>query len=121
MSEFKKYALQGLFTKNQRELRQFDRDLLVLLEEMNTNLGNLLNRGLNFDDNFESKSVTYTSNGSANTEDAVAHTLGKIPEGFIVVNRDKGGILYASGTAWTSTAIYLKCTTTSMASTVLVF
>ena len=57
--------------------------------------------------------VSYTTNASANTEDAVSHSLGSEPIGFIVTNIDKGGVVYDSGTSWTDTTIYLKCSVAS--------
>ena len=58
-----------------------------------------------------------TSHASANTEFAVAHTLGVIPVGFIVLYQDKAGSLYqapSTGTAWTATNIYLKSDVSSL-------
>ena len=57
--------------------------------------------------------ATYTSNAVADTEDAVSHSLGAIPTGFLVTNIDKGGVVYDSGTSWTDTTIYLKCSVAS--------
>ncbi len=68
-------------------------------------------------ENIAGEFQVYTSNGTADTEDAVAHTLGSIPKGFLVINIDKGGVVYDSGTAWTSSNIYLKVTTISTAVT----
>lgn len=65
--------------------------------------------------------VVFTSNGTADTEDAVTHTLGRIPLGYIVAGQDKAAILYDGLTAWTDTTIYLKSSATSVAWTVLVF
>jgi hypothetical protein len=50
-----------------------------------------------------------TDSGNANTEFTVAHDMDAIPEGFIVTNINKGGIVYDSGTAWTADNVYLKC------------
>jgi hypothetical protein len=58
-----------------------------------------------------------TSHASANTEFTVAHTLGAIPVGFIVLYQDKAGSLYqapTTGTAWSKTAIYLKSDVSSL-------
>lgn len=70
---------------------------------------NIINKGENVLGQF----VTYTSNASANTEDTISHNLGSIPIGYIVVKINKGGVIYTSGTTWTSSHIYLKCSTTS--------
>lgn len=59
----------------------------------------------------------YTSNGVANTEDTIAHTVGSIPIGFLVLWQDKAGSFYqgpTTGTAWTDSNIYLKCSVASV-------
>ena len=59
----------------------------------------------------------FTSDASANTEFTVAHTVGSVPLGYLVLAQDKAGSLYQmddTGTAWTSTNIYLKCSVSSV-------
>ena len=63
----------------------------------------------------------YTTNLNANTEDNVTHTLGRIPIGFIIINKDKACDIYKSTTAWSTTNIYLKCTAASSAVTIIIF
>ena len=49
---------------------------------------------------------------TANTEVTLAHTIGAVPVGYIVLWQDKAGSLYqgpSTGTAWTSSNVYLKC------------
>jgi hypothetical protein len=60
---------------------------------------------------------TVSDTGSADTEFTVSHTLGATPIGFLVVNIDKGGVVYDSGTSWTSSNIYLKCSAANAAVT----
>lgn len=55
--------------------------------------------------------------GAADTEFIVAHLLGVVPIGFLVINIDAGGVIYDSGTAWTATNIYLKCSAANAAVT----
>ena len=57
--------------------------------------------------NFDAVWVAYTSNGSADTEDTVAHNLGRVPVGFFQGMPDKAAVIYNSGTAWTTTNIFL--------------
>lgn len=71
------------------------------------------NGSINKGENILGQFITYTTNVSANTEDAIPHSLGSIPIGYIVVRINKGGVIYDSGTTWTSSNIYLKCSTTS--------
>ena len=65
--------------------------------------------------------VVFTSNGSANTEDAVTHKLGRTPIGYFPVKQDKAAVIYDSGTANTLTTIYLKTSVATVAWTVLLF
>lgn len=66
--------------------------------------------------------ISGTTNGTANTEDAFAHTGGRIPRGFIVITQDKAGSVYAGTTANTTSAIYLKGSVVSIAfKAILVF
>lgn len=61
--------------------------------------------------------VTYTTNGTPNTEDTVPHSLGSIPVGYIVVSKSKAGDIYqqaTTGTIWSSSNLYLKCTVASV-------
>ena len=65
---------------------------------------------------------TYTTNAIANTEDTVSHTLGRVPIGFLILNRDKDkSVVYDSGTAWTAANLYLKCGAASTAVTIWIF
>lgn len=65
--------------------------------------------------------AVFTSNAVANTEDAVAHVLGRTPLGYFVVSQNKAGTLYDSTTAATGTTIYWKSSVASVAWVVLVF
>jgi hypothetical protein len=66
-------------------------------------------------DNISGEWQVVTS-ADANTEFEVTHGLGAVPIGFLVINVDKGSVIYDSGTAWTATSIFLKATeaTTTM-------
>jgi hypothetical protein len=59
-----------------------------------------------------------TDTGSANTEFTVAHTLGVAPIGYLVTKINKAGVVYDSGTIWTSTNLYLKCSVANCAVTI---
>lgn len=71
--------------------------------------------------NLSAQFVVYTSNGTANTEDTVSHTLGRVPVGYITVLQDKAAVVYDSGTDWTETAMYLKTSVATVTQTLLVF
>ena len=73
-------------------------------------------RGENISGTFQ----VFTSNAVADTEDTIAHEIGAVPIGFIVVNRDKSGVLYDGGTAWTSENMYLKSSVAETTYTIFV-
>lgn len=64
----------------------------------------------------------FTTSATPDAENTIGHTVGSIPIGCIVLWQDKAGSLYqgpTTGTAWTSTNVYLKCNVASV--TFLVF
>jgi len=102
---------------NQKEI-----DLLRTLNKMVDNLRSIVDRGIQFEDNIDCRLITFTSNAAPDTEDTVAHTLGKTPQGYIIYAKDKAGDLYTStgGTAWDATNMYLKCTVASVTFKIIV-
>lgn len=72
------------------------------------------NGRVRFFENIAGSFVTFTSSATPDAENTVAHNLGLIPQGYIVVGRDKAGILYNSTTAFTTTNLYLKCNVASV-------
>lgn len=121
MSSYKQIPFPALQTAHYKNMRPFDKDLCRELDGAQKSLDAILNLGIRFEDNVDCRIVSFTSNGVANTEDSVAHTLGKVPVGYITVSVDKASIIYAGGTAWTTTAIYLKNSAATVACKIIVF
>lgn len=98
--------------------REVDNDLVNIFLAMQGRIrfggGGDGDRGENIAGEFQVVADT----GAADTEFSVTHGLGSIPIGFLVTNIDKGGVIYDSGTAWTTTTIYLKCSAANAAVTV---
>ena len=64
-----------------------------------------------------------TSPGTANTQFAITHNLGRIPTGYVLLAANPAGTLYqtaTSGTPWTTTQIFVKATIASMSYTVYI-
>ncbi len=59
--------------------------------------------------NFDGQWIQFTSSGTPDAENTVAHDLVRVPTGYIVGQRNKAGVLYNGSTAWSKTNIYLKC------------
>ena len=123
MSAFKSPNLPALFVNISiyPDMRKFDKDLMSQLNEAFRNLDAILNRGIKFQDNVDCRLVTFTSDGVADTENTVAHTLGKVPVGFLVYSLDKGAVVYNGTTAFTKTNIYLKVNTATTVVKIIVF
>jgi len=100
---------------------KFDEALEQELYSAWLELATLINRGLNFTDNFNALVSTVADTGLANTEFTIAHGLKRIPSGYLIVNQDKAATVYASGTAWTVTNIYLKASAANVALGIVVF
>lgn len=59
----------------------------------------------------------FTTSATPDAENTIAHTIGSVPVGYFIVWQDKAGGLYqgpSTGTAWTSSNIYLKCDVASV-------
>jgi hypothetical protein len=65
--------------------------------------------------NIECWKASGTTPATANTEFSVTHGLGRIPLTLAGWDTNNGGVIYRSTTAWTKTAVFLKCTTASAA------
>lgn len=89
-------------------------DMLRLLRERDANLAAMLNQGLNFTDNFAGALLSFTSNATPDTQDTTPHGLRRAPSYFLVLDIDKGGVVYRSA-AFDETNVYTKCTVASAA------
>lgn len=110
------------FSDRESNNRAIDEDIqnLVTLSQSRIRFG-IPTSGRN-GENISGQFIQYTSNAIINTEDTIAHTIGSIPVGYLILWQDKAGSFYqspTSGTDWTNSAIYLKCSVASI--TVLLF
>lgn len=95
------------------ETKKFADKLIRMLDDLINKIA-----GIPFN---RSESLTVADSGSADTEFSITHHLGRVPAGFILTKSDKAAVLYDSGSAWTTTTIYLKCNVANAALTVSVF
>lgn len=84
-------------------------------------LTKILNKNVHFQDNIYGIFLSVQDSGVADSEIELSHSLGKVPQHFIVVNINKGAIVYKGSTAWTNEKIYLKCNVANTSYTVFVF
>jgi hypothetical protein len=119
VSRFTEPVFPAIFTQNQQGLREFDRQLVAALGNWAFSLKGILDGGISLQDNIDAAVASYQSNAVADTEDAVAHTLGRVPQYFVAVDLDKGAVIYRGPTAFTKTTVYLKSTVANTAVKVL--
>lgn len=121
MSALKQILIPSLFTQYYKTLRPFDKDLCRELESLLRSLDGILNMGLSFADNMDARLVSVTSHATPGTEFSVAHTLGKIPTGYIIYRRTKAGSLYDGSSSNTASTLYLKSDASSGVFYILIF
>lgn len=100
---------------------QKEREFFQVLKSFINDTQAILNRGIMFSDNVDCRLVSFESSGTPDAENTVAHTLGKVPTGYIIYRQSAAGILYDGASEWTATNIYLKCDTASVTFYILVF
>ena len=71
--------------------------------------------------NLDAVWVVYVSNSSADTEDTVAHNLGRIPLGMLIGIPDKDSVIYNGTTTWTSTNLFLRASAATTTVNLVVF
>lgn len=124
MSIYKKRPWESVLTAHLPNLpgatAKMIKDLMRFLGEQDVNLSSLLNQGLRFSDNFNATELSFTTNATPDTQDAVVHGRGSAPTRFVVLDQDKGGVLYRSA-AFDATNCYFKNTAASVAMKILVF
>jgi hypothetical protein len=81
-------------------------------------LANILNGQISFGngtalDNMQGRWVNVVTPVAPDTDFTVAHSLGRIPVGFITVQVDKAGVIYLGTVAATTTDLTLKCSAAS--------
>jgi len=111
---------QGRPENFQLEMIKWCRDLGEGLLKYSTKLGDIINGGLRLSENLDVQIKTITI-AAANTEEAVAHTLKRIPAGYLVISINKAAIIYDGTTAWTSANLYIKTNTADTTVKVLIF
>lgn len=70
-------------------------------------IGQILNNGLGFSDNFDAKLLTITFS-AADTDLATVHGLGRVPSGYFQVGQSAAMSLYDGASANTSSLLYLR-------------
>lgn len=121
MTVYKEPSFPAVFIIGDEQIREFDKRLIQVLAEWESNIKAILDTGIALDENMDVDFVSFTSNATPDTEDTIAHTLGRTPSYMFTVSLDKGAVVYKSGTTWTASNIYVKTNTASTAVTLMLF
>lgn len=109
-------------SSRKNENNQYDKNLDTDMSNLFTALKGRIRFGSPTDgyrgENISGEFQVFTSNATPDTEDTVAHTIGAVPVGYIVLKQDKAGSLYLGSTSWSSSSVYFKCNVASVAFTI---
>lgn len=124
MSVMKRQPFESIFNRWLKQIKDpaisgSIQDLLNFLRQAEDNLVSILNQGIKIADNVDGAVLEFTTNVVADTQDTTPHGLDRVPTYFIVLDIDKGAVLYRSA-AFDGTNLYSKCTVASTAVKVLV-
>lgn len=89
-------------------------DLPRFLTLFGEQVARILNNGLDFETNFNSKLVSLTFS-SANVDTSVAHGLGRVPSGYIIIGLSADLTVYDGIGTNTTTNLFLRASATGTA------
>lgn len=69
-------------------------------------------------DNIVGEWISFTSSATPGAENTIAHNLGVVPCGFILMMPPQSGTVNKGTTAWTTSNIYLTCSAASQSVTI---
>jgi hypothetical protein len=98
----------GITDPNQK---RFVEDIYKVVNGRNISFGEQVNSG---DQNINGMMVENLNTGAANTSVAFTHNLGRVPKFIDFKYKNISGDWYDSGTAWTTTQVFVKFTTANM-------
>lgn len=100
---------------------EFDKSLEDELLSYSLELSKILNKGLDFTDNFNMHIKSVTTDAVIGTETAISHNLKRVPSDFLVGSQDKAGTIYKGSSAWTATNIYIRGSVASITAKLYIF
>jgi len=120
LSNFQRVNWPALLSLH-KDVTLYDKELMKSINDQHYNLEAILNRGIKFQDNVDCVLVTFTSSATPDAENTVAHTLGKVPTGYLTYGLNKGAVVYTGTTTWTTGNIYLKVNVASTVVKLIIF
>jgi hypothetical protein len=103
------------------DVSKMDEELSKSIDRISSALDLVFANGVGVSDNLDCRVVSLSTSATPDAENTVAHSLSRVPSGYIVVKRNKAAIVYDGTTTWTKTNIYVKCDVASTAVTLIIF
>lgn len=94
--------------------------VIRLLTDFEIMTDGLLNGGMNLVENMDVSSVSFTT-GTAGSESVIAHTLGKVPNRWIITSKDKSADIYPTATAFNASNVFFQSDTNTVTATALLW
>jgi hypothetical protein len=118
---FPKMNVPSPYSPQYDKIREYDKDMAKMLEQLLSNLTSIFDQGIKVEDSLDAQVITFVSSATPDAENTIAHALKRVPIGFNVISQDKAASFYKGSTAFTATNFYVKSSVASVAATLLVF
>lgn len=121
VSEFPFRAESPPKAYNQDYVERLLRALEIAFSEHARALNGSLTLGDGTDvDNINGQVKEFTSSGTPGAENTIAHTLGAVPVGIIILHPPASGTVNKGTTAWDTTNIFLTCSAATQTVKILI-
>ncbi len=116
MSQLEKLDIGRAVPGNDFE-KNLEKSYLRLLQR----LTEILNKGLNFQDNFAAYITTITTNATPGVETAISHGLKITPSGCLVLEKNKAAHIYLGASGKSTTIYNVASDVASVTATLMIF
>ncbi len=122
MTQYNEPSFPGIFRESEfQDQKTILKKILQVLSDWQFSIKSILDHGISFDDNVDVSRVSIASHGTAGTEFAVTHGLGKAPSGYFVAGQTAAGSVYDGSTANDKTTLYLKSDVSAVTFRLIIF
>ena len=99
----------------------FDKNIEKSFTRLTDQLTRILNKGIQFGENFDAYIVTLTTNATPGVETAITHGLKKIPLGCLVLEKNKAAHIYLGASGKSATVYNVASDIASVTATLMIF
>ena len=100
---------------------EFEKNLELSLDKIFSQIKDILNNGIHFNDNFDAAITTLTTNATPGVETAIAHGLKRVPLGYLVLEQTSAGHIYRGPSGKDATNYYVASDVASVTIRIMIF